>query len=351
MKLIHIESGLGNQMLSYCEFLALKKMNPNDECFIETIVFDLPECNDVICQWNGYELDRIFGIHAPNIKNIFTAAQWNAIVDYIRESEFWKKEWNYPPVFTSAFNSHGCNFVNVRGDLCTPSNKSWLKRGKAGDIRSWFNNSTYLGVTIKRLLSQRHIDYSDNPSLTSRLFIESEDDLFAGQQLLFNHVGAGIERIKDEIDSAFTFPGFCDTKNEEFAKYLNTINAVFIHARRGDMLSRNGWCYKYGYFQRAVKHIKSHVVAPVFVFFTDPGSIQWCRENEQIFGLDFSQDNIQFVDWNKGEDSYRDLQLMSYCKHGITTYSSFGWWGTYFIKNPNKITISPLAYLNTTYHC
>lgn len=28
MKIVHIESGLGNQMLSYCEFLALKNTNP-----------------------------------------------------------------------------------------------------------------------------------------------------------------------------------------------------------------------------------------------------------------------------------------------------------------------------------
>ena len=37
MKIVHIESGLGNQMLSYCEYLALKKMNPEEEIFIENI--------------------------------------------------------------------------------------------------------------------------------------------------------------------------------------------------------------------------------------------------------------------------------------------------------------------------
>lgn len=351
MKLIHIESGLGNQMLSYCEYLALKKMNPNDDCFIETIVFDIPECNEVICQWNGYELDRIFGIDAPNIRTIFSDVQWNSIIEHIRQSEFWKNEWNYPPIFTDAFNAQGCNFINVRGDLRAPHNRSWLKSGIVGDLRSWFNNSTYIGVTLKRILSQRHIDYSTQPSLTQRLFIESDKDLFAGQQLLFNHVGAGIDLIKEEIDNAFSFPDFSDKTNAEFANYLNSVNAVFIHARRGDMLSRNGWCYKYGYFRRAIRFIRSHVENPVFVFFTDPGSIQWCKENENIFGLDFSHDTIKFVDWNKGDNSFRDMQLMSYCKHGITTYSSFGWWGTYFIKNPDKITISPLAYLNTTYHC
>ena len=67
MKVIHIESGLGNQMLSYCEFLAIKKVNPGEDCYLETIVYDIPECNDIICQWNGYELERVFNIKDKNI--------------------------------------------------------------------------------------------------------------------------------------------------------------------------------------------------------------------------------------------------------------------------------------------
>ena len=60
-------------MLSYCEYLAIKKMNPQDDCYIETIIYDIPECNDVICQWNGYELDKVFNLHAPNIHSIINS--------------------------------------------------------------------------------------------------------------------------------------------------------------------------------------------------------------------------------------------------------------------------------------
>ena len=78
--------------------------------------------------------------------------------------------------------------------------------------------------------------------------------------------------------------------------------------------------------------------------------IEWCKENSRIFGLDYSKDQVYFVDWNIGEDSFRDMQLMTHCKHGIITNSSFGWWGAYLIQNPNKITISPSLEINTTHH-
>ena len=80
MKVIHFDSGLGNQMLSFCEYLAIKKMNPGETVYIENIVFDIPECNAVVNQWNGYELNRIFEIQAPNIKEVFTEEQWNRII-------------------------------------------------------------------------------------------------------------------------------------------------------------------------------------------------------------------------------------------------------------------------------
>ena len=41
MIVLHIESGLGNQMLGYCEYLALKKANPNADIYIENIIYDI----------------------------------------------------------------------------------------------------------------------------------------------------------------------------------------------------------------------------------------------------------------------------------------------------------------------
>lgn len=355
MKVVHIESGLGNQMLSYCEYLVLKKLHPGEVIYTETIIYDIPEANEVIKQWNGYELERIFGIHAPNVKSLFTDGQWNDIMRDIRTSEFWLKNWNYPVYFTQALNHAGLHLNNIRGDFeaaGATKNVNMLDKSRL-PLRQRLID-TCLGANLRRHYRLKNAQKLINErNHHNDIFYQGKDDVFTGQWLGLKMQKSGIEFIDKELCDAFTFPEWKDEKNKEMAGFLQYVNSVAIHARRGDMLGSNGYCYKYGYFRRAVRHIKKHVENPVFVFFCDPGSVDWCRHNEHIFNLDFSKDRVYFVDWNKGGESYRDMQLMSYCKHAVITNSSFGWWGSYFINNPNKITISPIEEIavNTTYHC
>lgn len=354
MKVVHIESGLGNQMLSYCELLALQYANPDEKCYIETLVFDFPECNEITCQWNGYELDKIFGIKTPNIKLFFSDEEWDEIKKEIRKTEFWRRNWNYPVYFTEVFAKHGLKLINKKGSYEDPNHPKYksMHPTKKDQIRKYLLNKTFIGAFIKHNYYQHTLNKRTlSKANPERLFLKTDEDIFTGLLLTFKFNGNHIELIHDQIIKTFAFPPFKDKRNEEFAKYLDDVNAVFIHARRGDMLSANGWCYKYGYFRRAVKYIKKHVENPVFVFFTNPGSVEWCKENANTFALDYSKDKVYFVDWNTGAESYRDMQLMAHCKHGIITNSTFGWWGAYFIQNPDKITISPMAEINTTYHC
>lgn len=350
MKVIHIESGLGNQMLSYCEYLAIRKMNPEDKCYVETIVFDIPECNETICQWNGYELERVFHVNAPNVKSLFDESAWQKVLNEVRLSEFWAKNWNWPKYITSALNNAGLNLINTYGDReeIVQGNDNSIK-GRLKRIN--FTQSrigTFLRRMYYRLTLEKRLVVVDQ---RKNVFVKTKDDLMTGQRLCFKYKNNDIELLKEEIEQAFQFPPLKDEKSLQFAEFLDSCNSVFIHARRGDMLSVNGWCYKYGYFRRAVKYIRKHVDNPVFVFFTNTGSIEWCKQNAKIFGLDYSKDKVYFVDWNTGDESYRDMQLMAHCKHGIITNSTFGWWGAYFIKNPNKITISPEPTINTTHFC
>ena len=340
MKIVHIESGLGNQMLEFAQYLLLKKLNPNEKIYIEKIIYEIPECSEVVCQWNGFELDKIFHVEYDDIKDIFTEEQWEKVVEYVRNSKFWENNWDYSTAIVEALASQGCvveNGCEKVEFIAKPSLKSRL-------------TNNYIGYTIKRWLRPFYQEkYIQSMATKEDIFIQDERDLFLGNCLKLAIKNVNIEYIDAEIREAFTFPEITDERNAKMVEYLRSVNSVAIHARRGDMLRANGYCYKYGFFKRSVKYIKKHVDNPVFVFFCDPGSMDWCRENEAIFGLNFNKDTIIFVEWNSGEDSFRDMQLMAECKHQIITNSSFGWWGAYLNTNPDKITCSSSVWYNTTH--
>lgn len=349
MKVVHIESGLGNQMLSYCELLALKKANPKELCYIETLIYDFPEVEKVYSQWNGYELERIFHISNPDIKELFTAEQWQAIHVSLEKSCFWEKKWNWPVYFCNAFSEQGLMLENLRGNF--EENGQMNKESMHDVLR---RNAMYLRFqktwTYANLRRYYWKFFFIEKTDRKELFYSGTENALTGQRLAFQYRGNGIELIDNEIRNAFQFPVITDERNRDFLASVRGRQTVAVHARRGDLLNRSGQYYKGGFFRRSVKFIKKRISDPVFCFFCDPGSVEWCRMNGQVFGLDYSRDAVLFVDWNKGNESYRDMQLMSLCKHNIVTISSFGWWGAYLNENPDKITISPEMKINTTHH-
>ena len=350
MKVIHIESGLGNQMLSYCEYLAMKKMNPDNDIYIENIIYDIREANDYICQWNGYELDRIFNVKAPNVRELFFEEQWENIIADVRKSEFWKRNWNYPVIFTDIFRKYGVDLENIRGDFESPGWPRMVMRDnetlsrKIKDKLERFQPYIYLQQYIRRRRVTKNVtDYS------KELFVKTDKDVFTGQRLTFKLKNSGIEQIEAEIRRAFTFPEIKDERNKEAMKRIQSQESVAVHVRRGDLLGLNYALYATGYFKKAVKFIKENTSNPAFYIFCDPDSVSWAKENAGVLGLNMKKDEVHFVDWNTSLESYRDMQLMAACKHQVVTSSSFGWWGAWLNTNPNKITCSPDIMINTTH--
>lgn len=349
MKVIHIESGLGNQMLSYCEYLAMKKENPDDKVYIENIVYDIKEANDYICQWNGYELDRIFGIDAPNIREVFSEDQWRAVIEDIKNTKFWKRNWNFPVMFTDAFRKQGIELKNLRGDFEAPGWPRMVMSEHDGIIRKVKGKlEMFLPyIYIQQYVRNRRMK-GGGGDYEKELFVETKEDVFTGQRLTFKMKNSGIERIDREIRQAFIFPKIVDQKNSDVMDRIVSSESVAIHVRRGDLLGLNYALYVTGYFKRAVKYIRQRTQNPVFFIFCDPESVSWAKQNANTLGLNVAKDAICFIDWNKSENSFRDMQLMAACKHQIITSSSFGWWGAWLNTYPDKITCSPERQMNTT---
>lgn len=143
-----------------------------------------------------------------------------------------------------------------------------------------------------------------------------------------------VEMVADQLRTDFRFPAFTDQRNTDMAEILATENTVSVHVRRGDYLDDpvlGGICDE-DYYHRAVRYVRQQVADPRFVFFSN--DITWCKET-------FHEEDAVFVDWNKGMESFRDMQLMSLCNHHIIANSSFSWWAAWLNNRSDKIIVSP----------
>ena len=141
--------------------------------------------------------------------------------------------------------------------------------------------------------------------------------------------------IESTLKQEFVFPKLIDNKNEEVAQSIKNSNSASIHVRRGDYLSHSIY-YALGesnYYNNAINYLLNECASINFYIFSD--DIDWCRTNLNL------PINTVYIDWNKNQDSYIDMQLMSMCKYNIIANSSFSWWGAFLNKNKEKIVVAP----------
>jgi hypothetical protein len=172
---------------------------------------------------------------------------------------------------------------------------------------------------------------------TSDLYLEG----YWQSHLYFNH-------LENQIHQLFSFALPLSAKSEE-AFSLAGSNPVSIHVRRGDYLNSENLnvCTK-EYFQNAISQMileceKEQKPVTHFLVFSD--DIEWCKNNLNVHNIP-----VTFVDWNKGQDSWQDMALMSKCNHNIIANSSFSWWGAFLNKNPAKKVFAPSLWNNRELH-
>ena len=141
-----------------------------------------------------------------------------------------------------------------------------------------------------------------------------------------------------EIAQAFQFQAFDDEKNIAIQKQIDERPTVSIHVRRGDYVKHPKYkdICTLEYYHQAIGYMLDHVPnCQIFVFSDD---LPWCQEN-------FKNYPCQFIDHNRGADSFKDMQLMSLCQHHIIANSSFSWWGA-FLSQHQGITVAPKKWKN-----
>jgi hypothetical protein len=222
--------------------------------------------------------------------------------------------------FTNAlFNTQREYELDVFNISAIPASPKDLK--KLGIVQNRvFNRFLYLFDERYKIQFNKHIatqryPYGFNPSYAS-----TKNDSYIQGYWADERYFKDIENI---LRKEFTPKKSLDERNKKILRQIQTSTSVSLHVRRTDYVTNKANIPQFlgvDYYRNSIKKIEALVRDPVYFVFSD--DIPWCRENlKQI------TNKAQFIDHNKGREAYKDMLLMSECKHNIIANSTFSWWG------------------------
>jgi hypothetical protein len=202
----------------------------------------------------------------------------------------------------------------------------FYKKTKFGSVQLW-----NIINTIKKRKTFFDPDFVFHPEFLeyrgSNLMLRG---LFQSEKYFIN--------IRSKIIETFHFPEFEDSANITIAQQIEKVNAISLHVRRGEFANNQKYNQVIGtcdleYYKKAISYITGKIQKPVFFIFSDDP--EWVKQNIVM------DSPCYYITQNTGKQSYRDMQLMSLCKHNIIANSTFSWWGAWLNQNPDKIVIAP----------
>ena len=323
MIIVGLTSGLGNQMFQYDIYLVLKERRSDVKLSDYWFTHNLKKHS--VAHEKRNLLPEIFNLsHAEyaDDKDVEQLADIDqGILSRIRR----EKLKLFKKTHINIFCLEHCNHLYEESSFL-PWLKSTLIPGAIRRFRrTVFRYCPSEPLVYQRALIERQLDE----------IVSMKDAYLTGYWLNYDY----IKPIESKVRSEFTFKKPLDDRNLAIAQQMVDELSVSVHIRRGDMLGTKV-CeteHSMDYFVRAMSYFTERFEGVHFYCFSD--DIPWCREH-------FKAHKITFIDWNTGDDSWRDMQLMSLCKHNIITNSTFSTWGAWLNTNPSKIVIRPHYYLN-----
>ena len=298
MIIVKFTGGLGNQMYQYALLCMLKKRYPDVDVMADISMYYALDLH------YGFELDSIFSLSERGKLQIATNKQ---LYQGRREIPFWGgtigKMMQIPVSWLNARIRPGAERKGLRNVICEES-MSWN-----GDVE-------------KLDYALRHLDIEKNWYLDGYW---QKEEYFA--------------EVLPELITNCKFPELNTEQERNMCQRIAEINSVSVHIRRGDYVNSKYDILGTEYYRKAIDYMSDHVEQPVFFFFS---------EDEHFIEENYTWlPNKVIVSFNKGKNSYRDMQLMSLCKHNIVANSSFSNWAGYLNKNSNKIVVYPKQYTTT----
>lgn len=143
--------------------------------------------------------------------------------------------------------------------------------------------------------------------------------------------------VADELRKEFSLREPLDQENQRLLDKMRNEQSVSLHVRRGDYVNHPLYatCSLNYYHQALAKIQAQHPDCTVYVFSDDPA---WVKANITTGAP------TTYVTNNQGDSDYKDMILMSACRHHIIANSSFSWWGAWLGTSADAIVIAPNAW-------
>ncbi len=288
MKIVFLNGGLGSQIFQYTLYRYAQINVPGEEWFLDDSFFYV---NDV---HNGYELERVFGLRPNLLSRYFDKDVWEYMINEKRNGK------SIPQQLLD-------NGIDIRIISEYDNWKQWNPfNGRLdqldGDFEDW-------------MLKMDGNIYFNGYGITESFF-------------------RGIEKI---IRSEFVFPEMNDEINPEYLRKIESSESCAVHIRRGDYVTL-GLTGDDELFDKTYRNWISEMLdkVPDITVFLFSDDLDYCDEHFDRMGFDKPQKVIP-VKGNNDENSFRDMQLISLCKHMVAGNSSFPYMASLLNPSPGEI--------------
>lgn len=351
MKILRMSGALGNQMVKYSVYLALKKRFPDEKIVFDDRIYDIDNISGRIV------LNKLFGIEYERFDDFTTKEEEqerNKMIEELTPIQDEVAVAMYIQRVADMMKKKGYTLYRQYGEA-EKGIVSEHQLKKDSIVKKLKSTNLFKKVFANKKL----FEFVKNIYHKNRSFVELGDIYVDGSKCIsedykneilkpgedayfychWEQYDFWFREVEDEIRKAFVFPEICDEKNAKAKEIIESSNAVSVHIRRSEAVNVNAELFENNYYYKSIQHIKNNVENPVFFVFAF--DMEWCKENKEYLG--FSEDDkIIFVDWNIDDSfdckvAFRDMQLMTLCKHNIIANSTFSFMGAYLNNNPDKI--------------
>jgi hypothetical protein len=168
--------------------------------------------NDIFVLWenNGYELEKVFGIKAPMLSDVFDEEVWNFILEQKKQGK------------------------SVPQILC----ENGIPLYMLAEVDEYMESNPFDGQVDRTPANQY------NPQILNY----KGDIYYHGYWINKNWFAT----YRDEFLKIFTFPPITDEKNKKYMDSILNSNSCSIHIRRGDYVTL-GWAMEIEHYRKLIE--------------------------------------------------------------------------------------------------